>query len=250
MAVISVTRERHGACDSAPMNLLIVEDEKKLAEYLASGLEREGFAVEVAANGLDGLHLAMEGQFDVVVLDRMLPGLDGLSLLKALRSRRRTPVLMLTALGDIDDRVEGLRAGADDYLVKPFSFSELVARLEVLGRRAREVENGDAPPDHERLVLGELEMDLAARKATRAGARLELTAKEFRLLALLLRRQGKVLSRGEIAERVWDMNFDGDTNVVEVAVRRLRVKLDIPFERKLLHTVRGMGYVLEEREEP
>ena len=227
------------------MNVLIVEDEEKLSRYLVSGLEQEGFTVEHAASGLDGLHLAMEGRFDVIVLDRMLPGLDGLSLLKALRSRRRTPVLMLTALGAVDDRVEGLRAGADDYLVKPFSFSELVARIEALGRRGVGDEEAADPT---RLVLADLEMDLDAKRVSRAGRPLELTVKEFRLLALLLARQGKVLSRGEIAEQVWDMNFDGDTNVVEVAVRRLRVKLDVPFERKLLHTVRGMGYVLERRE--
>jgi len=231
------------------MNVLIIEDELKLADYLAEGLGREGLSVEVATNGLDGLHLAMEGQFDVIVLDRMLPGLDGLSLLKALRSRRRTPVLMLTALGDVDDRVEGLRTGADDYLVKPFSFSELVARIEALGRRANETNSSDNSFDDSRLCIADLEMDLAAKKVSRAGSRLDLTAKEFRLLTLLLRRQGTVLSRSEIAERVWDMNFDGDTNIVEVAIRRLRVKLDMPFERKLLHTVRGMGYVLEERDD-
>ena len=227
------------------MNALLVEDEAKLAAYLRSGLESEGWSVDVANDGLRGLHLAMDGSHDVIVLDRMLPGLDGLSVLRALRSRKRTPVLMLTALGDVDDRVEGLRAGADDYLAKPFSFSELVARLEALVRRDRGArsEDDDAP-----LTLGDLEMDVPARKVTRAGRRLELTAKEFRLLALLLRRQGRVLSRGEIADRVWNMNFDSETNVVEVAVRRLRVKLDVPFDRKLLHTVRGMGYVLEDRE--
>ena len=226
------------------MNALLVEDEAKLAAYLRSGLESEGWSVDVANDGLHGLHLAMDGSHDVIVLDRMLPGLDGLAVLRALRSRKRTPVLMLTALGDVDDRVEGLRAGADDYLAKPFSFSELVARIEALVRRGREArpDDDDAP-----LTLGDLEMDVPARKVTRAGRRLELTAKEFRLLALLLRRQGRVLSRGEIADRVWNMNFDGETNVVEVAVRRLRVKLDVPFDRKLLHTVRGMGYVLEDR---
>ena len=234
-------------CDTSRMNVLIIEDEDKLSGYLVSGLEQEGFTVERARSGLDGLHLAMESEFDVIVLDRMLPGLDGLSVLKALRTRRRTAVLMLTALGDVDDRVEGLRAGADDYLAKPFSFSELVARIEALARRRHDEAAGDGASST-RLSIGDLDMDLEAKKVTRAGRPLELTVKEFRLLALLLSRQGKVLSRGEIAERVWDMNFDGDTNVVEVAVRRLRVKLDVPFEQKLLHTVRGMGYVLERRD--
>ncbi len=228
------------------MNVLLVEDEPKLAAYLRSGLEGEGWSIDVATDGLHGLHLAMDGEHDAIVLDRMLPGLDGLSVLKALRSRKRTPVLMLTALGDVDDRVEGLRAGADDYVVKPFSFSELVARIEALVRRGQGAATGNTDDDG-KLTLSDLEMDVPARKVTRGGQRLELTAKEFRLLALLLRRKGRVLSRGEIADRVWDMNFDGETNVVEVAVRRLRVKLDLPFERKLLHTVRGMGYVLEDR---
>ena len=228
------------------MNVLIIEDEDKLAQYLVSGLEREGFTVQRTASGFEGLQLAVEGAFDAIVLDRMLPGLDGLSLLKALRSSRRTPVLMLTALGAVDDRVEGLRAGADDYLAKPFSFSELVARLETIARRRDGGDDG-AQADTGRLSLFDLAMDLEAKKVFRAGGVVELTAKEFRLLALLLARQGKVLSRGKIAERVWDMNFDGDTNVVEVAIRRLRIKIDVPFERKLLHTVRGMGYVLEDR---
>ena len=230
------------------MHVLIVEDEPKLAAYLGSGLEGEGWTVDLAPDGLEGLQRALDGAHDVVVLDRMLPGLDGLAVLKALRTRRRTPVLMLTALGAVDDRVEGLRAGADDYLVKPFSFSELVARIQAIGRRARDASGRGGVEEDGTLALGDLEMDRAARKVVRGGRRLELTAKEFRLLELLLRRQGKVLSRGEIADRVWGMNFDGDTNIVEVAVRRLRVKLDVPFDRKLLHTVRGMGYVLEDRE--
>ncbi len=229
------------------MHVLIVEDETKLAAYLASGLESEGWTVDVAPDGLEGLQRALDGVHDVIVLDRQLPGLDGLALLKALRTRKRVPVLMLTALGAVDDRVEGLRAGADDYLVKPFSFSELVARIQAIGRRAQDAPASRDAEEDGVLTLADLEMDHGARKVTRGGERLELTAKEFRLLALLLRRRGKVLSRGEIADRVWDMNFDGDTNIVEVAVRRLRVKLDVPFERKLLHTVRGMGYVLEDR---
>jgi len=188
----------------------------------------------------------MEGDFDLLVLDGMLPGIDGLGLLAALRLSKQTPVLMLTARIRVEDRVKGLQGGADDYLVKPFAFSELVARIQVLLRRARPARE---PEGATVLGLSDLEMDLLRRKATRAGRRLDLTAKEFTLLALLLRRQGEVLSRTEIAEQVWDINFDSATNVIDVAVRRLRGKLDAPFERTLLHTVRGMGYVLEEREE-
>lgn len=228
------------------MRLLVIEDEVKLAEYLRKGLTEEGYVVDVAHNGVDGLHLAMEGDYDLLVLDGMLPGIDGLSLLAALRQSKQTPVLMLTARIRVEDRVKGLQGGADDYLVKPFAFSELVARIQVLLRRARPARE---PEGATVLGLSDLEMDLLRRKATRAGRRLDLTAKEFTLLALLLRRQGEVLSRTEIAEQVWDINFDSATNVIDVAVRRLRGKLDAPFERTLLHTVRGMGYVLEEREE-
>ena len=199
-----------------------------------------------AHNGVDGLHLAMEADYDLLVLDGMLPGIDGLGLLAALRQSKQTPVLMLTARIRVEDRVKGLQGGADDYLVKPFAFSELVARIQVLLRRARPARDAEGATV---LGLSDLEMDLMRRKATRAGRRLDLTAKEFTLLALLLRRQGEVLSRTEIAEQVWDINFDSATNVIDVAVRRLRGKLDAPFERTLLHTVRGMGYVLEEREE-
>ena len=228
------------------MKLLVIEDEVKLAEYLRKGLTEEGYVVDVAHNGVDGLHLAMEGDFDLLVLDGMLPGIDGLGLLAALRLSKQTPVLMLTARIRVEDRVKGLQGGADDYLVKPFAFSELVARIQVLLRRARPARDAEGATV---LGLSDLEMDLMRRKATRAGRRLDLTAKEFTLLALLLRRQGEVLSRTEIAEQVWDINFDSATNVIDVAVRRLRGKLDAPFERTLLHTVRGMGYVLEEREE-
>lgn len=228
------------------MRLLVIEDEVKLAEYLRKGLTEEGYVVDVAHNGVDGLHLAMEADYDLLVLDGMLPGIDGLGLLAALRLSKQTPVLMLTARIRVEDRVKGLQGGADDYLVKPFAFSELVARIQVLLRRARPARE---PEGATVLGLSDLEMDLMRRKATRAGRRLDLTAKEFTLLALLLRRQGEVLSRTEIAEQVWDINFDSATNVIDVAVRRLRGKLDAPFERTLLHTVRGMGYVLEEREE-
>ncbi|MFG6458611.1 heavy metal response regulator transcription factor [Roseateles sp. BYS96W] len=227
------------------MKLLVVEDEAKLADYLKKGLTEEGFVVDVARNGVDGLHLAAEGDYDLVLLDGMLPGIDGLAVLAALRQSQQTPVLMLTARSQVEDRVKGLQAGADDYLVKPFAFSELLARIQALLRRGRP---SQTPTEATILKLSDLELDLIRRKAMRAGKRLELTAKEFNLLSLLLRRAGEVLSRTELAEQVWDMNFDSETNVVEVAVRRLRTKLDQPFDRPLLHTVRGMGYVLEARE--
>ncbi|HQR57290.1 MAG TPA: heavy metal response regulator transcription factor [Burkholderiaceae bacterium] len=227
------------------MRLLVIEDEPKLAAYLHKGLTEEGFVVDVAHNGVDGLHLAMECDYDLLVLDAMLPGIDGLGVLAALRQNKQTPVLMLTARVRVEDRVKGLQSGADDYLVKPFAFSELVARIQVLLRRGRP----RSAAGETVLGLADLEVDLLRRKATRAGRRLELTAKEFNLLVLLLRRQGEVLSRTEIAEQVWDMNFDSATNVIDVAIRRLRAKLDAPFERALLHTVRGMGYVLEARDE-
>lgn len=225
------------------MKLLVVEDEAKLADYLRKGLSEAGYSVEVALNGIDGLHLAMEGDHDLVLLDSMLPGIDGLSLLAALRRTKQTPVLMLTARSGVDDRVQGLQSGADDYLIKPFAFSELLARIQVLLRRAAPRSTGEQTT----LRIGDLEVDLLRRRASRAGQRLDLTAKEFSLLTLLLRRQGEVVTRTELASQVWDMNFDSETNVVEVAVRRLRTKLDVPFEHHLLHTVRGMGYVLEER---
>ena len=228
------------------MKLLIVEDEVKLAEYLRKGLTEEGFVVDLAHDGVDGLHLAMQSEYELIVLDFMLPGIDGMGLLAALRQSKQTPVLMLTARAKVEDRVRGLRGGADDYLVKPFAFSELLARIQVLLRRAgpRGAMDGATA-----LALADLEIDLVRRRAVRAGRRLDLTAQEFGLLALLLRRQGEVLSRTEIAEQVWDMNFDSATNVIDVAIRRLRGKLDAPFERNLLHTVRGMGYVLESRDD-
>lgn len=228
------------------MKLLVIEDEVKLAEYLRKGLTEEGYVVDVVHNGVDGLHMAMEGAYDLLVLDRMLPGIDGLGLLAALRQSKQTPVLMLTARIKVEDRVRGLQGGADDYLIKPFAFSELLARIEVLLRRTQpraQAAGGMV------MTLADLELDLLRRKATRSGQRLDLTAKEFVLLTLLVRRQGEVLSRTELAEQVWDMNFDTETNMVEVAIRRLRGKLDAPFERALLHTVRGMGYVLEVRAE-
>ena len=222
------------------MRLLIVEDEPKTAEYLEKGLGEQGCAVDVARNGIDGQHLALVHDYDVIVLDAMLPGIDGFAVLRALRQVKQTPVIMLTARDGIEDRVRGLHDGADDYLVKPFSFLELVARLQALQRRGRSQEPMQ-------LRIADLQIDLIARKAWRAGSRIELTAKEFALLAVLARRQGEILSKTAIAELVWDMNFDSNTNVVEVAIKRLRAKIDAAFSPKLLHTIRGMGYVLEQR---
>ncbi len=227
------------------MKLLLIEDETKLSEYLKKGLGEEGFVVDAALNGVDGLHMASTNPYDLIILDGNLPGIDGLAVLTALRQTRQTPVLMLTARVQVEDRVRGLQSGADDYVLKPFAFSELVARIHVLLRRASGSRAGGGEATV--LRLGDLELDLIRRRAVRAGQRLDLTAKEFNLLSLLLRRQGEVLSRTELAEQVWDMNFDSDTNVVEVAIRRLRTKLDQPFSLPLLHTVRGMGYVLEHR---
>ncbi len=225
------------------MRVLVIDDETRLADYLRKGLTESGYTVDVAHHGTDGLHLALEGSYDLIVLDVMLPGRDGFEVLAGLRARRQTPVLMLTARDTVEDKVRGLTGGADDYLVKPFSFSELLARVQALLRRGNE--RRDIAPTT--LRLADLEVDLPRRKATRARQLLSLTAKEFNLLALFLSRSGEVLSRTVLAEQVWDVNFDSDTNVVDVAVRRLRIKLDDPFDTKLLHTVRGMGYVLEER---
>ncbi len=225
------------------MRVLVIEDEAKIADYVKRGLSEAGYTVDVARDGIEGRYLALEGDYQLVVLDIMLPGIDGFGVLSALRQKRGTPVLMLTARDRVEDRVQGLEAGADDYLVKPFAFSELLARVGALLRRGPAAT--DAP--NTRMAVCDLEMDLLGRKAWRAGQRLDLTAKEFSLLALLARRKGQILSRTTIAEQVWDMNFDSDTNVVEVAVRRLRSKMDDPFKPKLLHNVRGMGYVLEER---
>ena len=223
------------------MRALIVEDETKTATYLSKGLSENGFVVDVAGDGEDGLHLAQSYAYDVIVLDVMLPKRDGWSVLSALRATRvTTPVLFLTARDAVEERVHGLELGADDYLVKPFAFSELLARIRSLVRRGRQ-----EPVDV--LHIDDLEIQIAAHRAFRGGRRLDLAPKEFLLLLLLARRSGEVVSRTVIAEQVWDMNFDGDSNVVDVSVRRLRRKIDDPYPRKLIHTVRGVGYVLEAR---
>jgi two-component system copper resistance phosphate regulon response regulator CusR len=222
-----------------PMKLLIVEDERKTASYLHKGLTEAGFAVDVADQGEDGLWLARSGAYDLIILDVMLPGRDGWSILAEIRREgKETPVLFLTARDGVEDRVKGLELGADDYLLKPFAFSELLARIRSILRR------GQARWP-ETIRIADLELDLVGHKAVRAGRRLDLTPKEFALLSLLARRAGEVLSRTLIAEQVWDMNFESDTNVVDVHIRRLRSKIDDPFACKLIHTVRGVGYVLE-----
>ncbi|WP_029133722.1 heavy metal response regulator transcription factor [Sedimenticola selenatireducens] len=222
------------------MKILIVEDEAKISEYLRQGLTEAGLMVDLARNGLDGHHFAMTGSYDLVILDVLLPDVDGWRILQALREAgNKVPVLFLTARDSVDDRVKGLELGADDYLVKPFAFAELLARVRTLLRR------GAVPATETMLRVADLELDLMRRRVTRAGQRIQLTAKEFALLELMIRHHDEVLPRSLIASQVWDMNFDSDTNVIDVAIRRLRSKIDDPFEPKLIHTVRGMGYMLE-----
>ncbi len=222
------------------MKILVVEDEAKTGDYLKQGLSEAGFVVDLVRNGLDGLHAGLNEDYNLAVLDVMLPGMDGWHVLQGLRGAGKDmPILFLTARDSVDDRVRGLELGADDYLVKPFAFSEFLARVRTLLRR------GGKSKEAEFLRVADLELDLMRRRVIRAGKRIELTSKEFALLELLLRRQGEVLPRSLIASQVWDMNFDSDTNVIEVAIRRLRAKVDDGFEPKLINTVRGMGYVLE-----
>ena len=222
------------------MKILIVEDETKIREYLRQGLSEAGFLVDEAPNGLDGHHKAMTESYDLIILDVMLPDIDGWRILQSLRDAGTTvPVLFLTARDSVDDRVKGLELGADDYLVKPFAYAELLARVRTLLRR------GQSAPLETTLTVADLELDLMRRRVTRKGQKITLTAKEFALLELLIRHRDEVLPRSLIASQVWDMNFDSDSNVIDVAIRRLRAKIDDDFEPKLIQTVRGMGYMLE-----
>lgn len=222
------------------MRLLIVEDETKTGDYLHQGLSEAGFNVVLARNGLDGHHLAMTETFDLILLDVMLPDVDGWKICQSLRDAgNQTAILFLTARDQVEDRVKGLELGADDYLVKPFAFAELLARVRSLLRRGNR-------PVQESLAVADLQIDIIKRQAIRAGQKISLTNREFALLELLASRKGEVLPRSLIASQVWDMNFDSDTNVIDVAIRRLRRKIDDPFEPKLIHTVRGMGYRLDD----
>ena len=221
------------------MRVLVIEDDRDTLDFIVRGLEEGGHLADRADNGKEGLFLALERSYDVMVIDRMLPGLDGMSIVQTLRSEgKRTPILILSTLGEVDDRVEGLHKGADDYLVKPFAFSELVARLEALIRR------GDGQSVETRLQVGDLEMDLLTRQVRRAGRVIELQPREFRLLEYLMRHHGQVVTRTMLLEKVWDYHFDPQTNVIDVHVSRLRRKIDKDFDYPLIHTVRGTGYFL------
>jgi two-component system copper resistance phosphate regulon response regulator CusR len=221
------------------MSILVIEDDPKTGDYLKKGLRESGYAVDLARTGSDGLHMALEQPYDLVVLDVMLPGIDGWEIMRTLRTKRDVPVIFLTARDHVSDRIRGLELGADDYLVKPFSFTELVLRIRTLLRRG-------VMRESDVFQVADLKLDVLRRKATREGVEIPLTNKEFMLLHLLVRRQGEALSRTQIASEVWDMNFDSDTNVVDVAVKRLRAKIDHPFEKKLIHTVRSIGYTLDD----
>jgi len=223
------------------MKILVIEDEPKTGEYLRRGLTESAFVVDLAVTGTEGLHQAIEQDYDLVILDVMLPAMNGWDVMKQLRDRKDTPVLFLTARDEVEDRVRGLELGGDDYLVKPFAFVELLARVRTLLRRGpvREAEH---------IGIEDMEIDLIRHRVVRAGQRIDLTPREFALLHFLARRHGEVLSRTQIASHVWDMNFDSDTNVVDVAIRRLRAKMDDRFAPKLIHSVRGIGYVLESRQ--
>jgi two-component system copper resistance phosphate regulon response regulator CusR len=225
------------------MRILVIEDEPKAGEYLRNGLTESGYVVDLARNGKDGLHMAQEFRYDLIVLDVMMPEMDGWEVMRRLDKEMGVPVLFLSARGTLDDRLKGLDLGADDYLVKPFSFAELLARIRVALRRG----SGQARQD-DMLRIADLEMDVPRRRVQRAGQRVTLTNKEFALLQFFVQNQGQVLSRSLIASRVWDMNFDSDTNVVDVAVRRLRQKIDEPFPQRLIHTVYGVGYRCEVEE--
>ncbi|AIL63568.1 heavy metal response regulator transcription factor [Pseudomonas alkylphenolica] len=223
------------------MRVLVVEDEIKTAEYLQQGLSESGYVVDIAHNGVDALHLFSHNTYSLVLLDVNLPGIDGWDLLQTIRHTSRVRIIMLTARGRINDKLKGLDGGADDYLVKPFEFPELLARIRSLQRR------GDELVEKTTLKIGDLELDSERHRVFRGGTRIDLTTKEFALLRLLMSRTGEALTRSQIISLVWDMNFDCDTNVIDVAIRRLRSKIDDPFETKLIHTLRGVGYIFEVR---
>ncbi len=227
------------------MRLLLIEDQKMAAEYIAKGLVENDFVVDVAKNGVDGLHYLLTNDYDLVILDVMLPGINGWKVIEMARQAgKQTPIMFLTAMDEVEDRVRGLELGAEDYLIKPFSFSELLARARVILRR----QSSFATSAEENILqVSDLSLDLLKHRVIRAGVQIVLTQKEFLLLSLLMRRTGEVVSRTVLAEQVWDMNFDPETNVIDVAIRRLRSKIDDAFDTKLLHTLRGSGYVLEQR---
>jgi len=223
------------------MHLLLIEDDAEAAKFLAKGLRESGYVVDIAADGREGLFRATEGSYDAIIADRQLPHFDGLSIVAMLRKNgKHTPVLILSALGSVDDRIEGLRAGGDDYLTKPFAFGELLARIEALLRR------GNLPEVTTRIRIADLELDLLGRKVSRAGESIDVTSKEFQLLEFLARRAGQVVTRTMLLEAVWDLHFDPQTNVIDVHISRLRAAIDKGFDRPLLHTVRGAGYVLRD----
>ncbi|MGH8149402.1 MAG: response regulator [Steroidobacteraceae bacterium] len=228
------------------MHVLLIEDDQEAAQYLLKGLRESGYAVDHSADGEEGLALAADGRFDLIITDRMLPHLDGLALVRRLRDQgARTPVLVLSALGTVDDRVQGLKAGGDDYLTKPFAFSELLARIEALLRRSATPESGPT-----RFKVADLEMDLLTRQVTREGRAIELTAREFKLLEFLLSHAGQVVTRTMLLERVWDLHFDPQTNLIDVHMSRLRQAVDRGFSRPLIHTIRGTGYVIRDADQP